>query len=453
MIEDEFGNPVQESDVDYFCRMKASLSEDEIDERINAWAKESLEIGALFSIWAGELSPDEVLRIGRLAIEAGVPIFPVGLWANDSLNSFRHALESFEAHEKQRLKIDPGPLLREAFERGWEGPRTASNLLGASVNADQLPPEYEPPDELVQGLLTKRAVSMLYGDSNSGKTFFSVDLACAVARGVPWLGRNTEPGLVIYVAAESPQSIRSRVQAYQLHHGCKVPNLVILELPIDLHASDDDANAIIEAVTVYALKHGLPVRLIIFDTLARISAGANENSGSDMGMVVKRLDRIREATGAHLLLIHHSGKNQASGARGWSGIRAAIDTEIEVSESAQGRVAEITKQRDLPTKGQRIGFALKPVAIGRTKWGEPASSCIVVPADTPASAPRGKRTGPVEAAVVDFIRTHPNGVKKIEVKQHFDGRFEKSSVYRAIASRVKAGVLIEADDVVRLKAA
>ena len=38
--------------------------------------------------------------------------------------------------------------------------------------ADELPDTFDPPDELVQGVLTAEGGSVLYGDSNSGKTFF-----------------------------------------------------------------------------------------------------------------------------------------------------------------------------------------------------------------------------------------------------------------------------------------
>ena len=65
---------------------------------------------------------------------------------------------------------------------------------------------------------------MLYDDSNSGKTFFVIDMACAVARGVEWMGHKTEPGLVVYLAAESPASVRSRLQAHQRYQGVKLPN-------------------------------------------------------------------------------------------------------------------------------------------------------------------------------------------------------------------------------------
>jgi len=129
---------------------------------------------------------------------------------------------------------------------------------------------------------------------------------------------------------------------------------------------------------IEALK-GERVRLIIGDTLARMSAGANENSGEDMGPVMARFDRLSQATGAAVLIIHHSGKDQARGARGWSGIRAHIDTEIEVTEVNEDRTASVTKQRELPSKGEDIAFRLEVVEMGTTKFGAPATTCVAVP--------------------------------------------------------------------------
>jgi len=103
-----------------------------------------------------------------------------------------------------------------------------------------------------------------------------------------------------------------------------------------------------------------------------------------MGVVLKNADVIRGATGATFLWIHHCGKDQAKGMRGWSGTRAAIDTEIEITgDEATGlRSAEITKQRDLPGKGDRIGFRLEQVNLGvPTDGGSPAgrvSSCLPI---------------------------------------------------------------------------
>lgn len=312
------------------------------------------------------------------------------------------------------------------------------------VFAEELPDTYAPPDELVEGVLTAGAGSILYGDSNSGKTFLAIDMACAVARGVPWMGRRTEPGLVVYVAAESPASVRSRLQAYQTHHRCKVPRFAIVQAPVNLYQCDADTEQLILAVKAVEKHTGQRAALVIGDTLARLSAGANENSGEDMGIVVRRFDRIRAETGAHFLLIHHSGKDAAKGARGHSSLRAAVDTEIEVTDAPQGRCAEITKQRDLPTKGDRIGFSLELVPMGVTKWGKPATTCVVTPTDAPAKAAKGKRVGEVEGAVVEFLAQRKTGARKAEVVAHFGGRYERANVYRAMRSLTEARAIHEA---------
>ncbi len=316
--------------------------------------------------------------------------------------------------------------------------------------ADELTNDFTPPDEIVEGVLTAGDGSILYGDSNSGKTFFVIDMAAAVARGVSWMERQTEPGLVIYLAAESPASVRSRLQAYQQHHRVKVPNFAIVQSPIDLFDGDADADKVIQLIKQIERQKGQPARLIIGDTLARLSAGANENAGQDMGLVVRRFDRIRTECKAHFLLIHHSGKNIAAGARGWSGVRAAVDTEIEVTDSPAGRCCEITKQRDLPTKGDRIGFRLDVVALGVTKWGRAATSCVVMPAAAPERQ-TGKRISEVGGAIVEMLRTKGTGVKKKDVVAHFHERYTSSAVYREIKKLAEGGQVKELMGVVSIE--
>ena len=312
--------------------------------------------------------------------------------------------------------------------------KPAAELPLGIVFAHDLPEDYTPPDELIEGVLTVGAGSVIYGDSNSGKTFLVIDMACAIARGVEWMGRRVEQGLVVYVAAESPASVKSRLQAYQQHYGCKVPNFAIVQAPVNLYSNDTDTEALIQAIKQVERMAGQSAKLVVGDTLARLSAGANENGGEDMGLVVQRSDRIRAETGAHFLLIHHSGKDAAKGARGHSSLRAAVDTEIEVQETPTGRCAEVMKQRDLGTKGERIGFHLEQVHVGVTKWGKPASTCVVKPADAPEKAQKSRRMGEVEGAVVEFLAGRKVGVRLAEVAKHFDGRYERSNVYRAIRS-------------------
>jgi hypothetical protein len=268
------------------------------------------------------------------------------------------------------------------------GDAAAESLMGQSSNVieklnavfgDQLGADYEAPDELVEGLMTIGSAVVVYGDSNSGKTFWALSVAASVAMGTDCYGRRTDPGLVVYLASESPTSIRSRIQALKKYHNDDLENLVVVQAPVNFYLGDGDATDVIGLVKTVEQMKGQPVRLIVGDTLARISAGANENSGEDMGPVMSRFDVVAASTGACMMIIHHNGKDAAKGSRGWSGIRAHIDTEIEVNEKEGVRSVTVTKQRELPSKGDAIYFKLQVIEMGTTKFGKPATTCVAIP--------------------------------------------------------------------------
>lgn len=253
------------------------------------------------------------------------------------------------------------------------------------VFGDELPEDFEPPDELVEGLLCLENITMIYGDSNSGKTFFAIELASAIAIGEDFFDRKVDQGLVLYIASESPGSVRSRLQAIRKYHKTNLENIAIIQKPVNFHNNKESLKEVIAAAKLFERRKGKKINLIIGDTLARISAGANENAGVDMGVVMEQFDMLKNQTGAAVVIIHHTGKDAAKGSRGWSGMRAHIDTEIEITEkSSQNgtvRVAEITKQRDLGIKGEKICFDLQVVDMGSGKFGNKVTTCIVVPTD------------------------------------------------------------------------
>ena len=127
--------------------------------------------------------------------------------------------------------------------------------------------------------------------------------------------------------------------------------------------------------------------LIVIDTLARVMGGGDENTAPDIADLFRNLDLIRRATGAHVMLIHHSGKDAGRGARGHSSLRAAIDTEIELTRDNFGTItADLSKQRDGPT-GYRFAYRLLQVELGRDQDGDPVTTCLVEPTE-PAEAGR-----------------------------------------------------------------
>lgn len=299
--------------------------------------------------------------------------------------------------------------------------------------------------EIVQGLLTAGGMSVLYGESNSGKSYLATHLAFCMTRGVPWLGKQLEPGAVIYVAGEGAMSIRRRVMAHERHFGCKVGPFGLIPTALSLMDPGADVEALIELVREKQSEIGEEVLLVIVDTVARAMAGANENAGEDMGRLVRAGDRIREETGAHLLWVHHTGKDQAKGARGHSSLRAALDTELEVTadEALALHTVTVTKQRDLPTKGERISGKFVPVDLGAGKWGDRITACAVEDAEAPARKGKAVRLGATQEAVVAFLKGAGKDMKLSQLAQGLASQnMSKTSVYNAV-SRLRDVEIVE----------
>jgi hypothetical protein len=145
---------------------------------------------------------------------------------------------------------------------------------------------------------------------------------------------------------------------------------------------------------IWAANRAGPFTLVVIDTLAQVSAGADENSGKDMSVVLRHCRAVREHTGAMVLLVHHSGKDSTKGARGWSGIKGALDVEIEVARAGRLRSATVSKLKD-GSDGKEYAFELRTVEVGKDEDGDPITSCVVEythgsVAQAKALEPRGK---------------------------------------------------------------
>lgn len=230
----------------------------------------------------------------------------------------------------------------------------------------------KPPSWIVKSVLPEAALGVIFGESGSGKTFAAIDLAMAVATGTPWRGFKTKQGRVAYIAAEDAVGVRYRMMAYARHHGLPedVPVGVLSDAPNFTKGAD-------VADVLAALRAFGRVSMVIVDTFAQVTAGANENSGEDMGKAIGYCRALHKATGALIVLIHHSGKDSSKGARGHSSLRAAADCELEVTRSGDVREIEVTKLKNAQD-GARFGFALAPVVTGAVdEDGEDITTCIV----------------------------------------------------------------------------
>ncbi|UYO50309.1 AAA family ATPase [Rhodopseudomonas palustris] len=240
-------------------------------------------------------------------------------------------------------------------------------------------PEHE---YLIDGMLTIGDKSVIGGPSQSGKSFFAVGAGMAIARGVQFFGRDVVQGLVIYQAGEGARGVKKRLRAYRKHHNIaaneRLP-FVLLQSKIDLYSPNGDTAALIEEVQAIAELYGTPLRAFFIDTLATATAGADENSGKDMGAVMANVDKIAAALpGTHVAIVHHMN---AAGTklRGHSSIYANTDQVLLISrdEETNIRTAVIDKQKD-DEGGVKFRFKLSRVELGiNPKNGKEITSCVV----------------------------------------------------------------------------
>lgn len=253
---------------------------------------------------------------------------------------------------------------------------------------------------LIKGLLDASAMSVLYGESNTGKTFVALDMAWHIATGTDYAGMRTTQAPVVYVVAEGGRGMAKRMAALvQKRPRTSQAPLWTLSHPVNLLDPEADLKPLARAILALPERPGF----IVLDTLSRVLAGGDENSSTDMGALVKHFDLLRAATGSHLMAVHHSGKDRARGARGHSLLRAATDTEIEIAEN---RIT-VTKQRDLD-KSWSSGFILEPTSVGKDPDGDAIISCVVQltseeQAAAVAAASPGNAPTPAEAGVLKAI--------------------------------------------------
>jgi DNA primase catalytic core len=252
---------------------------------------------------------------------------------------------------------------------------------------------------LIKGILTQAEMSFLSGQWQSGKSFLALDIAFLVARAadetdLTFFGRRIHGGLAIYQAGEGKLGLRKRMRAYRDYHGIPANRdlpLVLMPREINLHANDDHTDKFIAEAKAWSTYYGIPIVLVVIDTFAKATQGANENASEDMSRVLARGQRISEALGAHVLFVHHLNAGGTK-VRGHSSLMGNVENAIEVgptehkeTEEIDGhqivrvvREARISKQKD-GEYGGRWNFVLKQVVIGRDLDGEPITSCVVCP--------------------------------------------------------------------------
>jgi hypothetical protein len=264
----------------------------------------------------------------------------------------------------------------------------------SAADLDHLPQ----PTFLVESVLLQDSLAALIGRYGSYKSFIALDLALSVATGLPWLGHHVSQGPVFYVTAEGHHGVRQRTKAWVKARGYQVTSNFWCVLDPVQFLDDNGVTAFVETIQELAPQPAL----IVVDTVAKCMVGGDENSARDMGHFLHSVDRVRRATGATMLVVHHTNAGGAS--RGSTALPAGIDTEV-VAEVSNMRVRlRCTKQKDA-SPFPEIHLATREVHLEGTGAGATSLVLERIPPPPSASASGTRRSpGNSSPATPSFAR-------------------------------------------------
>ncbi|WP_062260826.1 AAA family ATPase [Endozoicomonas arenosclerae] len=216
---------------------------------------------------------------------------------------------------------------------------------------------------IIKNYLPAESFGVIYGASESFKSFHTVAWAAAIASGKAWNGASVRKSPVLYVAAEGGLGAARRGRGWELQYnqGDQLENLYAVQQPVFM-GSNEQVAALANTVSMIERQTGEKVSTIFLDTLARCFGGADENRTADMNLFVAGCDKLKSLTGATIVVVHHTGKNKEKDARGSSALRAACDFEYCIERPSKGMYYTLscTKVKDSePPKTQAFDMSIK----------------------------------------------------------------------------------------------
>lgn len=269
-----------------------------------------------------------------------------------------------------------------------------------------------PPEYVVEGLFEMQSVVGVVGPPESGKSLLLQEIALCVALGLPWHGRRTKRGLVVYLAGEGQHGLRKRFQALETRYRDQLEGEIVHLATAKVGTSLIDPMELVrveESIAKAVESHQQPLVLLIIDTLARFIAPGDESKAMDMGAYLTAIDALRGDAAA--VSLHHPGHGEATRARGSSSFKAGLDAEFSVACDALSNTVTMSCQKMKDgEKPAPFSFKIERAPTRMTNEdGNTVMSVLLCPTETAvAKTPvRGKNQG---LLLKHLEKQPPNGV-------------------------------------------
>ena len=219
------------------------------------------------------------------------------------------------------------------------------------------------PQWLIEGVLPRTGVGMLYGASGSYKSFIALDLCLTLAFGIPgqWGNLSVEKQDVLYFAGEGPVGMsKKRFPAWMEHfeQEFRAEHRMMFKNRVPFYTDSEEWENIKRDLGEIKAR---PV-LIVIDTLSRLMTSLDENTSKDAVTVMNFLEQLAAYYECFVLFIHHTGKDQTKGHRGSGVYFDNADTVMSTLKIANGTQFQIHKHKDADVEESKKYFKVKPIA-------------------------------------------------------------------------------------------
>lgn len=375
------------------------------------------------------------------------------LWNEWSMNSAKYrAVEMAAKWRTFETNLSTTRPTTFATVLGWakearKAQKSIANDSSLFMHISDLTTQLAPTKWQIEGFLEQDATGVLFGPPGAFKSFLALDWALCTASGKDWNGHPVEQGTAIYVAGEGHNGLAKRVVAWGIRHNVDLKTLPFYLTKKPIRLRDEDCASELREHIEKLTEGGDPARLIVIDTVARNFGSGDENSTSDMGDFVNRIDsEIRAPLGATVMPIHHTGHSNKDRMRGSNALEGAADFLFRLDKNDNNIHAVLTNTRQKNDElSPQIWFEAQSILIGG--FDTDITSLVLNKTDAPVvEEPSLKGNQLILFELIE--REGPNvereTIRKIALKE---GIFEKAEQIRdALYKLRKKGILIENDN-------
>lgn len=289
---------------------------------------------------------------------------------------------------------------------------------------------------LVEGLWSEQAVGIIGGEPKCGKSFLALDLAVAVAAGVPCLRRFAvrQPGRVLlYPAEDALHIVRRRLDGICAAAGTALAQLDVQVITAPCLRLDLDADRARLDETVARLKP----RLLILDPFVRLHR-IDENVSGEVAPLLAFLRELQRRHAVAVAVVHHARKGAGAiragqALRGSSEFHAWGDSNLYLRRDSDDRI--------VLTVEHRAAAATPGVTLELTQRDD---ALALQPAQ--AEPQPGHRVEPISvdqritAALADGGKPRPFAELRASC------RVRTTTLYERLAAMTAAGLVVKSAD-------